>query len=276
MIKSRQQRKMSWSCSVPLCDHPRDSPHDWGSTSTNASCCSYFGLNTSHAWNKRNFSPPFYWFFDSLNENDSLYKVMLEKQIWHTANICMILTDIIVFSARTKLKAQGKGGEELELLWELEWPIRRQRPVALPAFEAFGSVVTWAVAIIVDHVENVAFRPLVWDCTGVVRTVNIKVVVDADVNMVIAPVKAGKEIQYANKYNEHIQYTYMRSHFEFVWNFRIYKEMGKYFAKVLTLLWRLGLTQILSCDQPSWRCVYQELGKHNVYAAVYSTHPCLA
>lgn len=196
---------------------------------------------------------------------------MLEKQIWHTANISMVLTDIIVFSARTKLKAQGKGGEELELLWELEWPVRRQRPVALPAFEAFGSVVTWAVAIIVDHVENVAFRPLVWDGTGVVRTVNIKVVVDADVNMVVAPVKAGKEIQYANKYNEHMQYTDMRSCFKFVWNFRIYKEIGKYFAKVFTWLWRLGLTQILSCDQRSWRWVYQELGKHAVYAAVYYT-----
>lgn len=47
-------------------------------------------------------------------------------------------------------------------------------------------------------------------------------------------------------YNEHIQYTDMRSHFKFVWNFRIYNEIGKYFAKVLTLLWWLGLTQVIN------------------------------
>lgn len=98
-----------------------------------------------------------------------------------------ILTDIIVFSPGTKLKAQGKGGKELELLWELEWT------VALPTFEAFSSVLTWAVAIIVDHVENVAFSTPVWDCAGVMWTVNIKIVVDADVNMVITPVKAGRD-----------------------------------------------------------------------------------
>lgn len=104
-----------------------------------------------------------------------------------------ILTDIIVFSAGTKLKAQGKGSKELELLWKLQWTIWRQRPVALPPFETLGSVVTGAVAIIVDHVENVAFSTLIWDWADVVWTVNIKVVVDADINVVITSVKAARD-----------------------------------------------------------------------------------
>lgn len=87
MIKSRQQRKMPWSCSAfcsaPLCVHPPDNPHYWGSTSTNASCCSYFGLNISHAWNKRNFSPPFYWFLLM----KTIYKVMLCSEIAVKANM---------------------------------------------------------------------------------------------------------------------------------------------------------------------------------------------
>lgn len=104
-----------------------------------------------------------------------------------------ILTDIIVFSAGTKLEAQGKGSKELELLWKLQWAIRRQRPVTLPAFETLRSVVTGAVAIIVDHVENVAFSTLIWDWADVVWAVNVKVVVDADINVVITPVKAGRD-----------------------------------------------------------------------------------
>lgn len=54
-------------------------------------------------------------------------------------------------------------------------------------------MVAGAVAIIVDHVENVAFSLLVCDWADVVWTVNIEVVVDADVNVVITPVKAGRD-----------------------------------------------------------------------------------
>lgn len=72
------------------------------------------------------------------------------------------LTDVVVFSARSELEAQGEGSEELELLRELERSVGRVRPVALPAFEALGGVVTRAVAIIIDHVEDVALGPLHW------------------------------------------------------------------------------------------------------------------
>lgn len=54
-------------------------------------------------------------------------------------------------------------------------------------------MVTGAVAIIVDHVEDVVFSTLVWVWTDVVWTINIKVVVDADINVIITSVKAGKD-----------------------------------------------------------------------------------
>lgn len=71
-----------------------------------------------------------------------------------------LLTYIIILSARPELKTQGEGCEELELLRELEWPIRRVWSVALPTFEALGCVITSAVAIIVHHIENIALSPL--------------------------------------------------------------------------------------------------------------------
>lgn len=54
-------------------------------------------------------------------------------------------------------------------------------------------MVTGAVAVIVHHVEDVALGPLVRDRASVVRTVDVKVVVDADVDVVITPVKPGRE-----------------------------------------------------------------------------------
>lgn len=54
-------------------------------------------------------------------------------------------------------------------------------------------MVTGAVAVIVHHVEDVALGPLVRDRASVVRTVDVKVVVDADINVVITPVKPGRE-----------------------------------------------------------------------------------
>lgn len=75
-------------------------------------------------------------------------------------SLARVLTDVVVLSARSELEAQGKGGEELELLRELERPVGRVRPVALPALETLGGVVTRAVAVVVDHVEDVALGPL--------------------------------------------------------------------------------------------------------------------
>lgn len=54
-------------------------------------------------------------------------------------------------------------------------------------------MVAGAVAVIVHHVEDVALGPLVRDRANVVWTVDVKVVVDADVNVVITPVKPGGE-----------------------------------------------------------------------------------
>lgn len=101
------------------------------------------------------------------------------------------LTDIVVLSARSELKAQGEGSEELELLRELERSVRRVRPIALPAFEAFGGVVARAVAIVVDHVEDVALGPLERHWLFVVRTVDIQVVVYAHVDVVVPTMEPG-------------------------------------------------------------------------------------
>lgn len=95
------------------------------------------------------------------------------------------LTDVVIFSARSEFKAQGEGSEELELLWKLEGSIWGMRPVAFPAFEALGGVVACAVAVIVDHVEDVALRPLLRHCVFIVRTVDIQVVVYAHVDVVV-------------------------------------------------------------------------------------------
>ena len=95
------------------------------------------------------------------------------------------LTDVVVLSARSELKAQGERSEELELLRELERSVGGVRPVALPALEALGGVVARAVAIVVDHVEDVALCPLLRHCVFVVRTVDIQVVVYAHVDVVV-------------------------------------------------------------------------------------------
>lgn len=102
-----------------------------------------------------------------------------------------VLTYIVILSAGAELEAQGEGGEELELLGELERPVGRQRPVALPALEALGGVVAGAVAVVVDHVEDVALGQLVRHRAHVVWTVDVQVVVDANVDVVVPPVEAG-------------------------------------------------------------------------------------
>lgn len=59
------------------------------------------------------------------------------------------------------------------------------RPVALPALEALGGVVARAVAIVVDHVEDVALGALLRYRVFIVRTVDVQVVVDAHVDVVV-------------------------------------------------------------------------------------------
>lgn len=54
-------------------------------------------------------------------------------------------------------------------------------------------MVTGAVAVVVHHVEDVALGPVVRDRPDVVRTVDVEVVVDADVDVVIAPVEPGRD-----------------------------------------------------------------------------------
>lgn len=101
------------------------------------------------------------------------------------------LTDVVVFSARSELEAQGEGREELELLRELERSVRGVRPVALPAFEALGRVVARAVAVVVDHVQDVALRPLLRHRVFIVGTVDIQIVVYAHVNVVVPAMEPG-------------------------------------------------------------------------------------
>ncbi len=104
--------------------------------------------------------------------------------------ICaLILTDVVILSARPELEAQRERREELELLGELERAVGRVRPVALPALEAFGRVVTRAVAVVVDHVEHIALGSLLRDRVLIMRTVHIQVVVYTDVDVIVSTVK---------------------------------------------------------------------------------------
>ena len=66
------------------------------------------------------------------------------------------------------------------------------RPVALPALEALGGVVARAVAVVVDHVQDVALGPLHRHRVLVVGTVHVQVVVDADVDVVVAAVEPAR------------------------------------------------------------------------------------
>lgn len=100
-----------------------------------------------------------------------------------------ILTDVVVLSARSELKAKREGGEELELLGELEWSVGGVRPVTLPAFKALGRVVTRTVAVVVDHVEDVALRPLLGHRVFIVGTEHVQVVVYTHVNVVVSTVE---------------------------------------------------------------------------------------
>lgn len=66
------------------------------------------------------------------------------------------------------------------------------RPVALPAFETLCCVVARTVAVVVDHVEDVALRPLLRDRVHVVGTVYVQIIVDAYVDVVVSSVEPVK------------------------------------------------------------------------------------
>lgn len=66
-------------------------------------------------------------------------------------------------------------------------------------------MVAGTVAVIVHHVKDVALSSLVRDRASVVWTVDIKVVVDANVDVVITPVKPGREREWGC---EHMQIQY--------------------------------------------------------------------
>ena len=63
------------------------------------------------------------------------------------------------------------------------------RPVTLPPLEPFGRVVAGTVAVKVHHVEDIALRLLFWDGVLVVGAEDVQVVVDADVDVVVAPLE---------------------------------------------------------------------------------------
>lgn len=65
------------------------------------------------------------------------------------------------------------------------------RPVALPALEALGGVVARAVAVVVDHVEDIALGALLGHRVFIVGTVDIQVVVYAHVDVVVSTVELG-------------------------------------------------------------------------------------
>lgn len=84
-----------------------------------------------------------------------------------------LLTDVVVLVSRAELEAQREGCKELELLGELERPTGAQWPITLPALEAPDEVVAGDVAVVADHVEDVALHTLGWEWRLVVRTVDV-------------------------------------------------------------------------------------------------------
>lgn len=65
------------------------------------------------------------------------------------------------------------------------------RPVALPTLEALGGVVACAVAVVVDHVEDIALCPFLRHGVLIMRTVDIQVVIYAHVDVIITTVESG-------------------------------------------------------------------------------------
>lgn len=63
------------------------------------------------------------------------------------------------------------------------------RPVTLPPLEPFGRVVAGTVAVKVHHVEDIALRLLFRDGVLVVGAEDVQVVVDTDVDVVVAPLE---------------------------------------------------------------------------------------
>lgn len=105
----------------------------------------------------------------------------------------LLLTDVVVLSARSELKAKREGGEELELLGELERSVGALGPVALPALEALHAVVAGGVAVVVDHEEDVALHALQGERVLVVGAVDVQVVVDGHLHGVLPMEKPADE-----------------------------------------------------------------------------------
>lgn len=103
-----------------------------------------------------------------------------------------LLTDVVVLVSWAELEAQREGCKELELLRELEWPTGAQWPIALPAFEASDEMIAGDVAVIANHVEDVALHALGWERRLVVRTVDVQVVIDGDLHCVLAMYESGE------------------------------------------------------------------------------------
>lgn len=115
-----------------------------------------------------------------------------------------LLTDVVVLVSWAELEAQGKGCKELKLLGELEWPTGAQWPIALPAFEASDEVVAGDVAVVANHVEDVALHTLGREWRLVVWTVDVQVVVDGHLHRVLTMYESGKNTQTTkNKHNSY-------------------------------------------------------------------------
>lgn len=117
-----------------------------------------------------------------------------EVEVWELERR-RLLTDVVVFVAWAKLKAQREGCEELELLWELKGPVWTHWAVAFPALEAFHVVVAGGVAVIVDHKKDVTFHALLRKMVLVVRTVDVQVVVDGHLHCVFTMQESAKQRQ---------------------------------------------------------------------------------
>ena len=100
--------------------------------------------------------------------------------------IVFTVTDEVVLVSWEELKAQGEGREELKRLRELKRPVGAQGPVALPALEALDKVVAGDVAVVANHVKDIALHALRWQWYLVVRAVDVEVVVDCYLHCVLS------------------------------------------------------------------------------------------
>lgn len=100
--------------------------------------------------------------------------------------------DVVVAMSLFELLAQGERRKPLELLRELFWAMEGEGLVALPAQLVAGAGLAVGVLLVLHQVEGVALHGVRGHIAVlVVRTDDVQVVVEADLNRVLIPEELG-------------------------------------------------------------------------------------